>query len=105
MHTFGEPCKECLEFTMKDYLKHCWREMIDFIRWRELAILTVMLVVCFLILGWLGIFIGLVLYYLQGTMQGGAVADIFNEYPPEVIEESKCIAGKKDCKICHDTTR
>ena len=99
-HTFGkEPCEGCKQVNA-EYNRYFFNEMIDFINWRELWFFVILLLICYLTMGWIGIPIGLAVHWLSACLEGGAISDAFHDYPDEEPSEIKCVAGKKNCEIC-----
>jgi len=103
-----EDCKRCNtrldgnENNMAEYLKECGVALIDFIRWWELLFIVVVFIVFYTLFGWFGIILAPFFHYMMATIQGGAVADIFNEYPDEKFPPNKCSAGIRNCQICNN---
>ncbi len=90
------------DYTQTDYIKDCFHAAIDFVRWRELFTLLALILIGFLLFKWIGILIGILVFSFSANLEGGAVADVFHEYPKEEFPPNTCSAGIEGCKLCNN---
>lgn len=91
-------CKECEEYnTLKAILKRA----SDFIRWKELITILVIIISCYIIFGLVGLPIAMMFHWLSGINGGGAIAGLYKqEIKIKHTERNDCLAGKHTfCKI------
>ncbi len=98
-----ESCLACRDSPQKEYLLETFHGAIDFIRWRELVFMVILFFFSIQIFGYFfGIVIALVVHFLSGNLEGGAVADIFGEWPAEEFPPNTCSRNIENCNLCNN---
>lgn len=81
----------------KEYIRFCWKAFAGAIRWADLKFWCSAVVISYLLLGWIGVIIVLIMDYF--SLEVAAPFIFFDEMPEEIYERT-CSAGIEDCKIC-----
>lgn len=103
MTCWKKNCRTCKEVGSWEYIWGLpFKEFLSLVRWSTIVFMFISLIVGYAMFGWIGILIGWVFFYLMAQSDDGAVADVWNEFPPEEYPPNICSENISNCKICNN---
>lgn len=88
------------KISIKEYLLICWKAFLDCIRWYDLIFWTSAVIIGYLIWGWIGVIIVLLMDYFSSEVSAPFIFHGDKQEKP--IYHRKCSAGIENCKVCNN---
>lgn len=101
MICWKENCKTCKKESFFEYITEVsFAHFREIIKWGDIVFFLMSFIIFCKIFGWIGFIIAFIFIWLMGRLEGGAVGDLWGDYPKEEYPPNTCSAGIENCEIC-----